>query len=190
MNKTKLTLASNYPQAGTTLRGYSDLINAIEDAFTASDFHNSLLSTWDHLGSLKRFTGPTSYAGLLDSNYPPYNLHVEDEGKTYTIEFALSGFSKNDISVLVEDNILTISGGMERIVEKTGSDESTSMIDAQAPPTRYTYHQGIASRSFKKSFTLPEYAEVKDVVLENGLLTIKIVKEIPEAKKPRVLQIR
>ena len=84
---------------------------------------------------------------------------------------------------MVDRGTLTIEGNK---VSETTEDTSKDVT----VPGRVTYHRGISARSFKKSFTLPEYSEVKELTLENGLLSIRIVKETPEAEKPKVLQIK
>ncbi|WP_111638669.1 Hsp20 family protein [Marinomonas shanghaiensis] len=118
-------------------------------------------------------------ASLLDSalttdnvsaGYPPYNIEVVDDNR-YAISLALAGFDESDLDIKVEKNVLTIRG------DKADSGEH-----------RYL-HQGIANRSFERKFNLADYVEVTDAELKNGLLTISLVKEIPEAMKPRSIAI-
>lgn len=118
-------------------------------------------------------------ASLLDSaltsdnvsaGYPPYNIEVVDDNR-YAISLALAGFDESDLDIKVEKNVLTIRG------EKADSGEH-----------KYLHH-GIANRAFERKFNLADYVEVTNAELRNGLLTISLVKEIPEAMKPRKIAI-
>ena len=104
-------------------------------------------------------------------SYPPYDVLKLDED-TYQVSLAVAGFSKDNVSVSVEDNTLNISG---EIVEVT---------DAEV------IHKGIAARKFTRSFALGEYMEVSSASLEDGMLLIKIIREIPEEKKPKTIKIK
>lgn len=104
-------------------------------------------------------------------SYPPYDVLKLDED-TYQVSLAVAGFSKDNVSVSVEDNTLNISG---EIVEIT---------DAEV------IHKGIAARKFTRSFALGEYMEVSSASLEDGMLVIKIIREIPEEKKPKTIKIK
>jgi len=104
--------------------------------------------------------------------YPPYNIELlaEDE---YRITMAVAGFSPADIAIEVKGNALTVSG---KKAEKT---ETKSQF----------LHQGIASRAFERRFQLADHVEVKGADMENGLLHISLKREIPEAMKPRSIQV-
>jgi len=102
-------------------------------------------------------------------SYPPYNL-IKD-GDNYTIEMAMAGLTDKDIDVVLEDGTLIIS------YEKNEG-ESKDVL-----------HQGLANRSFKRSFNLAEDIEVQKATLKNGLLSIVIERIIPEEKKPRTIKI-
>lgn len=106
--------------------------------------------------------------------YPPYNIEVSGEND-YRITMAVAGFSEKDLQIEVKENILTVSGGR--------ADES------EQPETRYLY-RGIANRSFERKFQLADYVRVVDARLENGLLHVSLRREIPEAMKPRQIEIR
>ncbi|SBS30370.1 Small heat shock protein IbpA [Marinomonas spartinae] len=106
----------------------------------------------------------------VSAGYPPYNIEVVDDNR-YAISLALAGFEESDLDIKVEKNVLTVRG------EK-----------ADAGEHRYL-HQGIANRSFERKFNLADYVEVTNAELKNGLLTISLVKEIPEAMKPRKIAI-
>lgn len=104
-------------------------------------------------------------------NYPPYNIIKLDDNQ-YALEIAVAGFSLDEIDVGVEGNILVISGTKENKL-----DEVT-----------YLY-KGISNRSFTRSISLGDHIIVKDAVINNGMLTIKLEREIPEAMKPRKIAI-
>jgi molecular chaperone IbpA len=105
-------------------------------------------------------------------SYPPYNIErlAEDE---YRITMAVAGFAPEDITIEVKGNGLTVSG---KKAEKT-----ESKIEF--------LHQGIASRAFERRFQLADGVQVTGAALENGLLHVDLVREIPEAKKPRSIPI-
>jgi len=105
--------------------------------------------------------------------YPPYNVEVSGEN-AYRITMAVAGFSENDLDIEVKENILTVSGN-----RKTEDDKDT----------RYLY-RGIATRGFERRFQLADYVKVIDARMENGLLDIDLVREIPEAMKPRKIEVR
>ena len=102
-------------------------------------------------------------------NYPPYNL-VKD-GDSYTIEMAMAGLTDKDIDIVLEEKTLTIS------YEK--SDEKVDGL----------IHQGLAQRSFKRSFNLADDIEIKKAQLKNGLLSIEMERIIPDEKKPQKIKI-
>ena len=104
------------------------------------------------------------------TNYPPYNIIVRD-GETYDLEIALAGWSRDDIEVATERNVLTVSA------RRSGTDD------------REYAHKGISQRSFAKNWQLADDAVVDSVKYENGLLTITLKKYIPEAQKRKVLDI-
>jgi molecular chaperone IbpA len=104
------------------------------------------------------------------TNFPPYNIRKLEDGK-YEIELALAGFTKNDIKIEVKDGTLSVSAKKE---EK----DSDNLV-----------HQGIASRSVLRKFSLSEYMEIKDADFKDGILKIKCFENIPEEKKPKVIKI-
>ena len=109
------------------------------------------------------------------ANFPPYNI-VKTGDFTYDVELALAGYSKDDITVDYADNILTVKS-----VKK--SDEESKDEDG-------VLHRGIAKRYFSKAFTIAEDVEVKGAELKDGLLKVSMERIIPEAKKPRSIQIK
>lgn len=103
--------------------------------------------------------------------YPPYNIEALEDDR-YTITLALAGFDKGEIDINVEKGVLTVQGN------KTDEEDR-----------RYLY-QGIANRAFERKFNLAEHVEVTGANMQNGLLVIDLVKEIPEAMKPRKIAIQ
>ena len=114
--------------------------------------------------------------GLLESaseqGYPPYNIERSDENN-YRVTLAVAGFAEKDLSVDVKDRVLTVTGKREDVEKPAGS----------------VLHQGIAGRAFERQFQLADFVQVKGASLENGLLHVDLVREIPEAKKPRQIAI-
>jgi molecular chaperone IbpA len=109
-------------------------------------------------------------SGNHDDTYPPCNVERLGEDR-YQISLALAGFAPDEITVTAEQNMLTVEG---RKTEKQ--------------PREFLY-QGISSRPFKRLFNLAEYVQVKGALFDNGLLQIELVREIPEAMKPRRISI-
>lgn len=107
------------------------------------------------------------------SGYPPYNIERTGENN-FRISVAVSGFSQNEISIVAKENTLTIKG------EKAANENSQSSE---------VLYRGIASRAFERQFQLADFVQVKNATLENGLLHVDLVREIPEAKKPRQIPI-
>ncbi|MCW5702175.1 MAG: Hsp20 family protein [Bradyrhizobium sp.] len=105
-----------------------------------------------------------------EDNYPPYNIERLAEDR-YQIALAVAGFAPGEISVTAEQNVVTIEGSK---TEKNDRD--------------YLY-RGISARSFKRQFNLADYVQVKSAVFENGLLKIELIREVPEAMKPRRIPI-
>ncbi len=130
-----------------------------------STFFNDFLNYLD-----EDFTFPIS--GI---KYPPYNILKKNDDE-YLIKIAVAGFNKDDLTVEVENNILTIYG------QKTSENEHNSEYQ--------TIYQGIAERSFKRQFRLQNYIEVSNVELKDGLLNISLVRIIPEELKPKKLEIK
>jgi molecular chaperone IbpA len=107
------------------------------------------------------------------SNYPPYNIERSGEN-AFRISVAVAGFTDADLSIEAKENRLTIRG------EKQTNDEGK---------TGNVLYQGIAERTFERIFQLADHVEVKGASLENGLLNVDLVREIPEAMKPRAIPI-
>ena len=125
-------------------------------------------SDWEEMFSNDFFKTP--------SNWPAYNI-VEKKDNHYDIEVALAGFNKKDIKVSYADGQLSIeSVKNDKTKEK---DENGNII-----------HRGIAKRYFKKSFSVADNCEVKGAELKDGLLRVSLERLIPEAQKPRVIDIK
>ena len=104
--------------------------------------------------------------------YPPYNIERTGEND-YRITVAVAGFGENELSIESKENTLTIKGEKQVKEDKNGG----------------VLYQGIAARAFERVFQLADYVQVKGATLENGLLHVDLVREIPEAKKPRQIAI-
>ena len=105
------------------------------------------------------------------TNWPPYNIEKAGEDQ-YRITMAIAGFSPDEIEVTQQANSLVVSG------QKKASEEE-----------KHYLHRGIATRSFKQTFNLADHVKVTGANLDNGLLTIELKREVPEALKPRRIEI-
>lgn len=106
-----------------------------------------------------------------EQNYPPYNIERTGED-SYEVTLAVAGFSPEEVTITAEQNVLTVEG---RKADKT--------------ERNYLYH-GISARAFRRQFNLADYVKVTGATFENGLLQIRLVREIPEAMKPRRIEIK
>ena len=120
--------------------------------------------------------------GMLDSlgnfdgaapTYPPYNIERTGEN-AYRVTLAVAGFGENDIQIEVKEGTLAVSGKKEETAESDGKE---------------VLYRGIAARSFERRFQLADHVQVTGASLENGLLHVDLVREIPEAMKPRTIAI-
>ncbi|WP_428153073.1 Hsp20 family protein [Brevundimonas sp.] len=108
-----------------------------------------------------------------DTGYPPYNIETTGEN-AYRIEIAVAGFGPDELNIEVKENLLTVTG------RKTANDDAAQK----------TYlHRGLAERDFERRFQLADYVVVTDANLVNGLLSISLKRELPEALKPRRIEI-
>jgi molecular chaperone IbpA len=105
-----------------------------------------------------------------NASYPPYNIETLEENN-YQITLALAGFSQNDLDITSEENTLIIRGKVSNDVE------------------RNYLHRGIATRSFERKFQLADHVKVTTAEMENGLLHVQLMKEVPEAKKAKKIEI-
>jgi len=137
---------------------------------TTFDFSPLYRSTigFDHLANL---LDNVTAAERSQSSYPPYNIELL-ETDIYRISMAVAGFEEDEINVEVEDNVLSIAAS------KKNSDVERNYL-----------HQGIAERDFKRQFRLEDHVQVVSATMNNGLLHIELVREIPETMKPRRIAI-
>jgi len=105
--------------------------------------------------------------------YPPYNIERTGDN-AYRISIAVAGFSEPELSIVAKENTLTVRGE-----KRTKTDENKGDV----------LYQGIAARTFERVFQLADHVEVKGAKLENGLLHVDLVREVPEAAKPRQIPI-
>lgn len=123
---------------------------------------------YDRFGSLLDAAFQTE---KTSTGYPPYNIEVVEENN-YTITIAVAGFKQDELDLQVENGVLTVRGKRE------ASDDAKNFL-----------HQGIATRSFERKFNLADHIEVVNADLADGLLNIALVKEVPEAMKPKSIAI-
>ena len=112
----------------------------------------------------------------MQSNYPPYNIRKTGKDN-YAIEVALAGFSKDDVEVEFEDNLLTVR---TKQVNKSENNSSDGEI----------IHKGISQRQFARSFSIADDVKVISAQLKDGLLTVSCERIIPEHKKKKLIQIK
>ena len=130
----------------------------------------------------RSFVGLDRMAGLIDAasaqagnsaSYPPYNV-VRLDDDAYRIDLAVAGFEEADLSIESEQNRLTITGNID---DKSANDDVEYL------------HRGIAERGFERRFQLADHVFVDSANLANGLLSISLKRELPEALKPRTIEI-
>ena len=121
---------------------------------------------FDHLADLV----DSSLRQASDDNYPPYNIERSSEDH-YRITLALAGFAPDDVTITAEQNTLTVEGKIS------------------AKEQREYLYQGIAARPFRRVYNLADYVQVKAATFKDGLLTIDLAREVPEAMKPRRIAI-
>ena len=140
------------------------------------------MRTYDFTPLYRSAVGFDRLAGLLESaartsqenGWPPYNIETTGEN-AYRIEIAVAGFKPDELNIEVKENLLTVTG------RKTANDDGGEQ--------RNFLHRGLAERDFERRFQLADYVVVKAADLINGLLTIDLVRELPEALKPRRIEI-
>src|ERR687890_1299412 len=114
-----------------------------------------------------------SATGATQENYPPFDLIKEGENE-YRIELAVAGFKPDELDITAQQNVLIVSGRKNDESDQKGSD--------------YVY-RGIATRSFERRFALADHIQVRDADMKDGLLSISLLREIPEAMKPKKINI-
>jgi len=138
------------------------------------------MRTYDLTPLFRSTVGFDRFAELFDAlsraengtaTYPPYNIEKTGDN-SYRITMAVSGFGEDDLVVTVQENLLTVAG---KLVDK----EDANYL-----------HRGIATRAFERKFNLEDHVKVTGAELSNGLLRIDLVRELPEAMKPRRINVR
>ena len=114
-----------------------------------------------------------AFEGDASASYPPYNIEKHGENE-YRIVLAVAGFSEEDLKISVENGVLSVTG------TKPGANQESKVG---------YMHRGIAQRAFKLSYRLEDHIEVRDASLANGLLTIELLRVVPEEEKPRQIPI-
>ena len=120
---------------------------------------------------LARLVEQAAQADTAPQGYPPYNIETTGEN-AYRIEIAVAGFKPDELSIEVKENLLAVQG------RKTANDEGKTFL-----------HRGLAERNFERRFQLADYVVVTDAALADGLLSISLKRELPEALKPRRIEI-
>jgi molecular chaperone IbpA len=143
----------------------------MEDSMRTYDLAPFYRST---IGFDRLFSLLDQSAGDSAPGYPPYNIERTGDN-AYRISVAVSGFAEPELSIVAKENTLTIRG--EKSTGEAGKEQAEVL------------YRGIASRAFERVFQLADYVQVKNASLENGLLHVDLVREIPEAKKPRNVPI-
>jgi molecular chaperone IbpA len=138
--------------------------------YDLTPFYRSTVG-FDRLFNLLDQSGQSNEGGA--PGYPPYNIERTGEND-YRISVAVSGFAQNELSIVAKENTLTIKG--EKAANENGGKAEV-------------LYRGIAARAFERAFQLADFVHVKNASLENGLLHVDLVREIPEAKKPRSIPI-
>ena len=120
-----------------------------------------------------RLAAQLDAAATQDSaaGYPPYNIERTDEN-AYRVEIAVAGFRPDELTIEVKENLLTVTG------RKAANDDARKFL-----------HRGLAERNFERRFQLADYVLVTDANLADGLLSIALKRELPEALKPRTIAI-
>jgi molecular chaperone IbpA len=139
----------------------------MRSAFDFSPYRRSTVG-FDRLFDMLENTG-----GNGGENYPPFDL-VKNGENDYRIDLAVAGFKADEIDITAQQNVLIVSGKKREEAEEKGSD--------------YIY-RGIANRSFERRFALADHIQVHGADMKDGLLSIELVREIPEAMKPRKIDI-
>lgn len=139
------------------------------------------MRTYDLSPLFRTSVGFDRMARLIDTlsaeqsnGYPPYNIEKLDDD-SYQVTMAVAGFDEADLTIEVTENVLRIAGRKE--------------TDEEVEANRVYLYRGIAERAFERRFNLADHIRVEGALLENGLLHVKLIREVPEALKPRTIAI-
>lgn len=117
--------------------------------------------------------------GAVTNAYPPYNIEKMGDD-AYRISMAVAGFTQDDIDITVENGTLSVQGR-----------KADERLEGEDPDNGRIYlHRGIATRAFEQRFSLADHVEVKDASLANGMLTIDLLRVVPERLKPRKIEVK
>ena len=136
----------------------------MRNAFDFTPYRRSTIG-FDRLFDMMENNG-----GPAQDNYPPFDL-IQTGENDYRIDLAVAGFKSNEIDITAQQNVLVVAG------KKRDEDDSNFI------------HRGIATRSFERRFALADHIQVRSADLKDGLLSVELVREIPEAMKPRKIGI-
>ncbi len=131
------------------------------------DFHRATIGFDRMFNELNR-----EFANSKTQGYPPYNV-VEINEDEYMISLAVAGFGMNNLDITLEKNVLTVEG-----TTPPGGEDVNYL------------HKGIGGRNFRRQFTLAEHIEVEQAGLELGMLNIHLIRNVPEAQKPKKITIK
>ena len=140
----------------------------MRSAFDFSPYRRSTVG-FDRLFDMLENSG----LGNGGENYPPFDL-IRTGENDYRIDLAVAGFKPDEIDITAQQNVLVVTGKKKEESEKEGSD--------------YVY-RGIATRSFERRFALADHIQVRGADMKDGLLSVELVREIPEAMKPKKINI-
>ena len=138
------------------------MASGINSVTTAFPFASWMVGFDQHLDLINKLSS-------RGSTYPPYNIVKKDED-TYIIEIALAGFKSSDLSITELNSLLTIEGKAEEAEKE------------------YLY-KGIGSRGFKQDFMLAEHVKVKSADFKDGILSVTVIRELPESERPKSIPI-
>lgn len=145
---------------------YGKIVNKTSDPFQAL---SPFLSSWT-VGFDRHFQLLEELRNASKSTYPPYNIIQLDDDENFLIEIAAAGFTKEDIEITSKSNELLVTG-------------------RKNPDAADYVHKGIASRDFEQRFALADDVKVISASMKDGILTVRLEREIPEHKKPRTIEI-
>lgn len=140
-----------------------------KNEFDLTPFHSATVGFETILNDLDKHFSAKSSGG----NYPPYNIIEETENR-WTIQLAVSGFKMDELNITKDKNKLVIQG--------------TKTTEEFQENKKYL-HKGIGMRNFERQFALADYVEVDDAVLENGILSVTLVRNLPEEELPQTIKI-
>jgi len=120
-----------------------------------------------------RIVNQIDTASNSSTNYPPYNI-LKTGNNTYEIHVAVAGFTQGEVTVNVNEGELIIAG---------------EQADAALPEGHKYEHQGISARRFVRTFSLADYVEVQSAISKDGILTVKLERQVPDAMKPKTIAI-